>query len=31
VRLSPPLVITKEQAETAVTILDEALAEVSNS
>ena len=31
VRLSPPLVITKAQAQTAVTILDEALAEVSNS
>ena len=31
IRLSPPLVITKEQAETAVSILDEALAEISNS
>ncbi len=31
VRLSPPLVITKEHAQTAVSILDEALAEVSNS
>lgn len=31
VRLSPPLVITKPQAETAVRILDEALAEISNS
>ncbi|MFQ5732772.1 MAG: acetyl ornithine aminotransferase family protein [Planctomycetaceae bacterium] len=28
IRLSPPLVITEEQAETAVRILDEALAEV---
>jgi len=31
VRLSPPLVITREDAQTAVSILDEALAEVSNS
>jgi 4-aminobutyrate aminotransferase len=31
VRLSPPLVITKDQAQTAVTILDASLAEVSNS
>ncbi len=31
VRLSPPLVITREQAQTAVTILDDALAEVTNS
>ena len=31
VRLSPPLVVTKEQAETAVSILDQALAEISNS
>jgi 4-aminobutyrate aminotransferase len=31
IRLSPPLVITKQQAETAVSILDEALTEVSNS
>jgi 4-aminobutyrate aminotransferase len=31
VRLSPPLVVTTEQAQTAVTILDAALAEVSNS
>ncbi len=31
VRLSPPLVITKEQAQTAVQILDNAFEEVSNS
>ena len=31
IRLSPPLVITKEQAQTAVRILDEALTEISNS
>jgi len=31
IRLSPPLVVTKEQAQTAVRILDEALAEISNS
>ncbi len=31
IRLSPPLVITKEQAETAVRILDDALGEISNS
>jgi 4-aminobutyrate aminotransferase len=31
IRLSPPLVITAEQARTAVSILDESLAEVSNS
>jgi 4-aminobutyrate aminotransferase len=31
VRLSPPLVITKAQAQLAVTILDDALAEISNS
>jgi 4-aminobutyrate aminotransferase len=31
IRLSPPLVITKQHAETAVSILDEALAEISNS
>jgi 4-aminobutyrate aminotransferase len=31
VRLSPPLVITREQAQTAVTILDDALSEISNS
>jgi len=31
VRLSPPLVITREQAQTAITILDEALTEISNS
>ena len=31
IRLSPPLVITREQAQTAVRILDEALAEISNS
>ena len=31
IRLSPPLVVTKEQAQTAVGILDEALAEISNS
>jgi 4-aminobutyrate aminotransferase len=31
VRLSPPLVITKEQAETAVKLLDDALTEISNS
>jgi 4-aminobutyrate aminotransferase len=31
VRLSPPLVVTKEQAQTAVRILDEAFGEISNS
>ncbi len=31
IRLSPPLVITKQHAETAVSILDDALAEISNS
>jgi 4-aminobutyrate aminotransferase len=31
IRLSPPLVITREQAEVAVSILDEALREISNS
>ena len=31
VRLSPPLTITKEQARTAVDILDAALSEISNS
>ncbi len=31
VRLSPPLVITREQAQTAVSILDDALGEISNS
>jgi len=31
IRLSPPLLITKEQAATAVAILDEALLEISNS
>ena len=31
VRLSPPLVVTRDQAQTAVAILDEALAEISNS
>jgi 4-aminobutyrate aminotransferase len=31
IRLSPPLIITKQHAETAVSILDDALAEVSNS
>ncbi len=31
IRLSPPLVITREQALTAVRILDEALTEISNS
>jgi 4-aminobutyrate aminotransferase len=31
IRLSPPLVITEEQAHTAVSILDAALTEVSNS
>jgi 4-aminobutyrate aminotransferase len=31
IRLSPPLVIRAEQARTAVSILDESLAEVSNS
>jgi 4-aminobutyrate aminotransferase len=31
VRLSPPLVITREQAQTAVAILDDALGEISNS
>ena len=31
IRLSPPLVITKDQAETAVTILDAALSDIPNS
>lgn len=31
VRLSPPLVVTREQADTAVTILEQSLAEISNS
>lgn len=31
IRLSPPLLITRDQARTAVGILDDALAEVSNS
>ena len=31
IRLSPPLVMTREQAETAVRILDDALADISNS
>jgi 4-aminobutyrate aminotransferase len=31
IRLSPPLVVTREQAATAVRILDEALTELSNS
>jgi len=31
VRLSPPLVISREQVETAITILDEALSEVEGS
>src|SRR5688572_2751962 len=31
IRLSPPLVITREQAETAVGILEDALTEISNS
>jgi 4-aminobutyrate aminotransferase len=31
IRLSPPLVITREQAQTAVSILDESLTEISNS
>ena len=31
VRLSPPLVLTREQAQTAVQILDSALEEISNS
>jgi 4-aminobutyrate aminotransferase len=31
IRLSPPLVITKQHAETAVAILDDALVEISNS
>lgn len=31
IRLSPPLIITKEQAQTAVGILDAALAEISNA
>ena len=31
IRLCPPLVITRQQAETAVSILDDALAEISNS
>ena len=28
IRLSPPLVLTKEQADTAITILDEAIGAV---
>lgn len=31
VRLSPPLLITRDQAQTAVRILDDVLAEISNS
>ena len=31
IRLSPPLVVTREQAEVAIAILDEALREISNS
>ncbi len=31
VRLSPPLVITREQAQTAVDIFDASLTEISNS
>jgi len=31
IRLSPPLVVTTDQAQTAVTILDDALADISNS
>ena len=31
IRLSPPLVFTREQADIAVRILDECLSEVSNS
>ena len=31
IRLCPPLVITKEQAQTAVDILDASLVEISNS
>jgi 4-aminobutyrate aminotransferase len=31
IRLSPPLLITKEQAAAAVAILDEALLDISNS
>ncbi len=31
IRLSPPLIITREQAETAVGILEDALTEISNS
>jgi 4-aminobutyrate aminotransferase len=31
IRLSPPLVVTTDQAQTAATILDDALADISNS
>jgi 4-aminobutyrate aminotransferase len=31
IRLSPPLVVTRDQAQTAVTILDDALTAISNS
>jgi 4-aminobutyrate aminotransferase-like enzyme len=31
VRLSPPLLLTRDQADTAVQILDDALANLSNS
>jgi 4-aminobutyrate aminotransferase len=31
VRLSPPLMITRDQAETAVKLLDDSLTEISNS
>jgi 4-aminobutyrate aminotransferase len=31
IRLSPPLIITRDQAQTAVSILDDTLAEISNS
>jgi 4-aminobutyrate aminotransferase len=31
IRLSPPLVVSEDQVQTAVTILDDALAEISNS
>jgi 4-aminobutyrate aminotransferase len=31
IRLSPPLVVTREDAQTAVRILDESLVEITNS
>jgi 4-aminobutyrate aminotransferase len=31
IRLSPPLVLTREQADTAIRLLDESLAEITNS